>query len=166
MCRQMRVDRHLKQREVADGIGIKVSSYGNVESNNHKTVAIDKVRALARFYTLDDAATAELVAAWEDLPVSAYSKNQAKSYAERNARRSKARMHDRMKAALLEMTTLHVVAAASPDDVCTCEPPDLFAGAQPEPCEVCNALQLLGLSGYTNRDDVIAELARLQEAMT
>lgn len=167
MCRDMRVAHNLRQREVADAIGVKVSSYGNVESNNHKTIAIDRVKKLASFYTLDEAATAALIAAWEELPASEYSQKQTKSYAERNARRSKARNHDRLKVALLEMTTIHIAAAASPDELCTCARDDFFTPSEEtEACEVCNALQLLGLSGYTNRDEVIAELAKLQEAMT
>lgn len=165
--RELRVSRNLRQRDVASAIGVTPSTYGNIESNNHKTIRLDRVLRLAAFYSLDNEQAKLLVDAWQALPVSEYSKRQTDANTKRNAYRSKAKSHDRMKMALLEVTTLLVTAAADPDTLCACaetDSSDMFADR--EPCELCGALQLLGLSGWTSQDDVIAKLAKIQEGMT
>lgn len=170
ICREMRVKHNLKQREVANAIGIKLSSYGNVESNNHKSVAIDRVHKIARFYALDEAATTELVAAWEELPASEYSQRQTKTFEQRRAFRSKAKNHDRLFVSLIELATLLITSCENPGALCTCEEPEpgaLFELDEDTSCELCAALQLLGLSGgWTTREEVIEALAAAQEAMS
>lgn len=169
MCRKLRVSKNLKQRQVADALGIRATSYGNVESLNRKALSLDRVHKIARFYSLSDEATAELVAAWEELPVSEYQQRLAVSYGKRKERRGKARNHDLLKASLLELATLLITSVDEPGELCTCEAPDLFADPPIEPvtCELCTALQLLGLSGgWTNREEVIENLAKAQEAMS
>lgn len=166
--RSLRLAAGRKQREVALAIGIKDSSYGNAESASHKRISRERVLKLAAYYRLGETETAELVTLWEALPESEYSKNQRETYDKRKAYRSKARNHDRLKLALLEVATQLVTSTPDPDTLCTCTPIDMFADAPdepPEPCELCNALRLLGLVGWTDRDDVIAKLAAAQEAM-
>jgi len=167
MCRQLRVDRGLKQREVADHLGIRTSSYGNVESNNHKTMSIDRVKKLARFYVLDEQETAALIAAWNELPTSDYNDRQAKTWEARKAFRSKARNHDRIRDSLLGVTTLLVTSVADERLLCSCPARDeaqLFA-AEDEECELCSALVLLGVdTGFTSRAEIVDRLAALQES--
>jgi transcriptional regulator with XRE-family HTH domain len=184
LCRQLRVENRLKQREVASAIGMKTSSYGNVESVNHKSLAVDRVHRLARFYQLDEAKTAELLAAWEELPASEYAQRQTKTFAERRAFRSKAANHDRLKVSLLELATLLITSCENPGALCTCEqatsemladasffpdgsPDGVASSTDSLTCELCTALQLLGLPlGMTTRDEVITKLAEVQEAMS
>lgn len=168
MCKELRDTNRLKQREVAHAVKLKLSSYGNVESNNHKTMSLDRVHRLAKFYQLDPVATAELVAAWQELPVSEYSAKQAKTYEQRKEFKNKAKVFDRMKLSLLEVCTMLVTSTVDPETLCTCPEIDMFADDSdrldpPASCELCTALQLLGLTGFTNVDDVVVRLARIQE---
>lgn len=167
--RDLRVAAGKKQREVAVALRLTPSSYANAESANHKRISRERVDRLAKLYQLDDAQAAELVAGWEALPESEYNARQRTTYEKRKAFRSKARNHDRLKLALLEVTTQLVTTVADPETLCACPPVDMFADAPdepPEPCELCNALRLLGLVGWTDLDDVVGKLAAAQEAMT
>ncbi len=171
LCRQYRIQGGARQREVAQSIGIACSTYGNVESNNHKTMSLDRVHVLAKYHKLTADQTAELVAAWDELPASEYNQAQAKTWDQRKAFRSKAKNYDRLKLSLLEVCTLLVTLVPDPETLCTCPEVDLFAddsdrGEPAAPCELCAALKLLGLTGYTDVDDVIAKLAPVQEAVT
>ena len=162
--RELRLAANKKQREIAVVLGIRDSSYANAESSNHKRISRDRVVKLGVYYRLTELETAELLAGWEALPQSDYNAQQEKTYEKRKAFRSKARNHDRLKLALLELTTLLVTSVDDPDTLCTCETVDMFS---PEPqdtqaCELCNALHQLGLSGWTNSDDVLARLAEEQ----
>lgn len=167
MCRELRVAARLKQREVAARIGVALSTYGNVESNPHKTIRRERAERIARLYELDEAVTAQLLAAWEAQPVTEYSQKNRDSWATKNAARSKAKNHDRIKLALLEMATLLITNVADPGALCACPAEvDMFADESSGQCELCNALRLLGLTGWTTMDDVIARLAAVQEGMT
>lgn len=178
MCRELRVAARLKQREVAARVGIAASTYGNLESNPHKTIRRERAERIGRLYELDDAMQAQLMAAWDAQPVSEYSQKQRDSWAVRNAARSKAKNHDRLKLSLLEVTMLLIAtvdgAAIDPGTLCACGGPrepssDMFDepdSSGQQPCELCDALKLLGLTGWTNLQDVTDRLAAVQEKMT
>lgn len=161
----------MRQRQVADAVGIPEGTYANAESSNVKKLRLDRVLTIARFYDLSEEDGNALIAAWEALPESQYNKNNAKPWAERDARRAKIKNFNKVKLALLEVTALLVTSTPDPDTLCACDkgPPELFGPAPDSPpdspCEICNALQLLGLSGWTSQQDVIAKLARIQEGM-
>lgn len=166
--RELRVEAGKKQREIAEVLKLTPSSYANAESANHKRISRERVDRLIRFYKLDDEQARQLVAGWEALPESEYNARQRTSYEKRKAFRSKARNHDRLKLALLEVTTQLVTTAPDPDALCSCPEVDMFADEPdepPEPCELCNALRLLGLVAWTDRDDVIGKLAAAQEGL-
>lgn len=178
MCRELRIANRFKQREVAALIGVAISTYGNVESNPHKTIRRERAERIGRLYELDDAMQAHLMAAWEAQPVTEYSQKQRESWAVRNATRSKAKNHDRLKLSLLEVTMLLIAtvdgAAIDPGTLCACGIPkepssDMFDepdSSGQRPCELCDALKLLGLTGWTNLQDVTDRLAAVQEKMT
>lgn len=138
---------------------MKESSYANAESASHKRIRLDKVMRLARFHGLGDHDTQALVAAWEAMPESAWNKAHAKPWAERNAQRSKARGYDRMKDRLAGLVALLLVDSPAPEKLCNCSFDDSTV------CELCDALKELGLKGFTTRDQVLAELASLQEKL-
>lgn len=168
MCRELRQAARLKQREVAERVGIAVTTYGNLESNKHKTVRRERAEAIARSFGLGAEMRAQLLAAWEAQPVSEYSQRQRESWNKRNLTRGKARGFDRAMTALLELASLLVTSVPDAGALCACPEPDLFADppeSEPVPCELCNALQLLGLSGWTTLDQVVAVLAKIQEGM-
>lgn len=160
--RQLRVSRRLRQKDVAEAIKMNEGSYANAESNNHKTMRLDKVFRLAEFHELDATARDALVAAWQALPASKFNERNRPAWERRNATRSKAKAHDAMKLSLLEMLSLYIGVEPNP---CTCPPVDPFT-EPPEPCEICKALQLLGLSGWGPVDLVTAKLAEIQDEMT
>jgi transcriptional regulator with XRE-family HTH domain len=170
LCRDYRVAAKLRQREVANALGIATSSYGNVESVNRKTLSRDRAEQLANFYKLDEAARTDLLAAWDEMPVSEYSQRQADAYAARRAQRSKAREADRLKTALLEVVGLLISSVDDPGKLCACQAAQIFdfsQGDTPAPCELCSALQLVGVSGgWTTHEEVVAKLAELQESST
>jgi transcriptional regulator with XRE-family HTH domain len=165
--RELRVAANKKQREVAALLGMKPSSYANAESSNFKRMSLERVHRLARAYGLGRDDTAELVAGWDALPVSDYDKRRDAQHQRVRSVRAKAKAHDPLKLALLEVTTLLVTSVPDPGALCTCSEVDMFAeGSSGQQCELCDALRLLGLSGWTTLDDVIAKLAAVQEGMT
>jgi transcriptional regulator with XRE-family HTH domain len=164
--RELRVAAGKTQREVADHIGVKESTYANAESSRHRRLRENRVRRIAKAYDLGPTETAELVAGWEAMPESEFNKRNSKPWKVRDARKSKLKGYDAMRAALLEVCTLLLVDSIEPDALCSCPEVDMFADATPDPddaCELCNALRLLGLTGYTSRDAAIASLAALQD---
>ena len=167
--RQLRVAANLKQREVAARIGMAESSYANAESSNYKRIRLDRVVKLAAFYQLDEPSRLELIAGWEALPESSYNRNMAKPWAERQAQRAKLKQVDKLRLALLEMTTRLIETVADPDTLCTCQPDasDFLTERQDSvTCELCDALRLLGVSGWSSKESVIAQLGAAQEKMS
>lgn len=154
---------HLRQRQVADAIGVKPSTYGNIESSNHKVVRRERVVDLAKFYELDAGDSERLLAAWEQLPASEFNLRQAGRRRERSAFRVNAREAPKLRLALVEV--LGVLLGVT-DDPCACVPASEVAGDPRPPCEVCSALHVLGLSSWTSRDVVAEQLSALQDSMT
>jgi transcriptional regulator with XRE-family HTH domain len=158
MVRDLRVKNRYRQREVAAAIGIAGSSYGNLESLNRITCRIDKIERLALFYQLDDAQTAELIAAYRELPVDAFQKRKLERLNEIRSKASKSRRFDGVRQSLINMFGLLLVTAPDPDSLCICEP------GRAETCEVCEALSELGLDPWVDAATTTAQLAALQEA--
>jgi transcriptional regulator with XRE-family HTH domain len=156
MLRELRVANRLKQREVAEFLDMATSSYGNCEVNNHKTMSLSRVHRLARWYALDDSAASRLLSAWENLPASQYTERNRPAWERRNALRSQAKAAAPLRKALLEITTLLVTSVENPDELCACTDTN-------NECELCDALRLLGLKGWSSRDAVIAGLAEVQQ---
>lgn len=168
----MRKVNNLKLRQVAEAIGLKVSSYSNAESSNMKRMSESKVRALAGLYRLGGQETEALIELWREQPVSEYSQRQRDRWAERNARRNKARMADRLALSLVEILTAYLSDQdpATADRLCTCPEVDLMNDVTIDTyvdCEVCTALKLCGVKASI-RDGlppVVAELAAEQSRL-
>lgn len=158
MCRELRIQKGLKQREVAEAIGVKASTYGNVESSAFKVVGVQKVARMAALYKLTPAELSALSDAWERCPLSPYGEKQRKHWERRNRLRSKAKHFDRVFLSLIEVLGAFL-PKLSDEDACCCE----FGGERS--CEVCAALENLGLPPYTTKDKVMADLARLQDKL-
>lgn len=153
LCRELRMGRHLKQREVAQGIGVKPSTYGNIESSKWMVVGQERARVLAKFYDLDRDGTDRLIDAWHKLPLSPYGEKRRKTFARSNAQRSKARHHDKLMLSLCEVLGL-LLPMVPEERICAC---DLTST-----CEVCAALENIGLTTFTNLPATIDALAKLQ----
>lgn len=161
ICRELRLESGKKQREVAAALGLaSAKTYGNVESNNHKTVSIDKVRKLARYHQLGPRQEAELVAAWEALPASPYNQRMAPGWDKKKAFRSKAQGYDRRGYRLAGILALLIVTHENPGALCICT-----FGDTESACELCDALKELGLGGWTTSNEVMRKLAALQEKL-
>lgn len=163
MVRHLRVSNGLKQREACVGAGLKPSSYGNVESNKHKSMRRERVLQLARFYQLDQATADRFLVAWDAQPISDHTLKAREGWARNNSRRSKARKYDTTLASLLEVTTLLVAnAGENAASLCACEFGGGTADDPTRACELCTALQLLGMTGFTSYADVMDKLADFQ----
>lgn len=157
--RELRIGAGKKQREVAQVLSLRESSYANAESANHKRMSRSRVDRLAKFYQLSEHDHAALVAGWEALPESEWNKRNAKSWAERDAGRSLPKQVARLTEACIELATLLITSVERPSALCNCGFDDEAS------CELCNALRLLGLRGWTTRDEVIGKLAAAQEKL-
>lgn len=161
MCRELRVNKRLKQREVAEGIGVKLSTVGNIESSPWKVVGIDKVNRMVEFFQLPPDRAAELRSAWERVPLSEYGAKQRESWQRRNKMRSKAKHYDKVQRSLAEVLGLAIEAMNHQYQgrVCTC------AFDRDELCEICMALDNLGLDTFTTLEKATSDLAALQDKL-
>lgn len=156
MLRALRVSKGLKQRQVAEGAGISPSTIGNGESAPHRVMGRDAALRLTYFFQLDDRKSKQFLELWERTPLSEYSKRQKGIWEKRNALRNKAKGHDRLKLALVELLGLHLMAV--PDaEVCACD----FGSV----CGVCKALERLGIDPFTpaDRDKILTRLVKIQQ---
>ncbi len=145
MCRDLRVSRGLKQRDVAAVLGIRLSTYGNLESSPHKVIRKQRAEVLSGFYGLGPEDHARMMDAWERCPLSPYGEKRKGAWDRRNSFRSKAKNHDAIKLALVNLLGAHLMAI--PDsDLCSCE----FGG---EACPTCAALESVGLQSLVTRPD-------------
>lgn len=154
-CRELRISRHLKQRQVAEAIGIAGSTYGNLESAAHRVIAGDKAVALADFHKLAASDREVFLALWEATPLSGFTLKRRERWRTLNERRSLAKRVPALELSLCLVLGVHIGLTDS-DKVCVCQP---FGG---DPCEVCEALTVLGLDTYTTREVAIDQLSKLQ----
>lgn len=159
MLRSLRVSKGMKQREVATGASISPSTIGNAESAPNRVIGRDVVLRLIYFFQLDKENSDKLMELWEKTPLSEFSKRRKDVWEKRNALRNKARNHDKLKLALVELLGLHLMAV--PDaEICACD----FGSA----CGVCVALERVGLDPFTpaDRDKILAKLTKIRDDLT
>lgn len=158
LCRELRVNHqpYLKQREVAAALGVALSTYGNVESNRYMVIGRPTAVRMARFYRLDPGSEKALLDAWDKLPLSPHGQRRRKAFARRNAQRSKAKHHDVLMVSLCEVLGV-LLPMLQPDQICACD----IAST----CEVCAALENLGLDPFTTLPDVVDRLAKLGDQL-
>jgi transcriptional regulator with XRE-family HTH domain len=165
--RWLRRNSNQSQRQVAEAIGVKESTYANAEASHHRRLRRERVERLAHHHGLNQVEVEELIAGWQAMPESEYNRRNSKTWASRDARKSKLKAYDPLRRALLEMVSLVVGVAADPETLCSCEEPDMFApadAAEPVRCEICNALHLLGLGAWDGPDATMSKLADMQRA--
>jgi len=153
----------MTRKEVAKAIGVLPNSYANAELTGHKVMSLERVNRLVRMFALSDATTptaAELIAAWHMLPASPFNARNSDRWRAKNEQRDKARRHDRMQRSLVEVLTL-LVSIEPPDALCSC---DRQPGAPP--CELCAALEVLGLPPWESGPQVISGLSALHDRLS
>lgn len=158
MCRTLRVRKGLKQREVAAAIGVKGSTYGNVESSQWKVINRDRAAKLIGLYGLSPDMAAQLLAAWDRCPISPGGQKRKEFWQRRNELRSKAKNHDPLKVALVDLLGLHLMAL--PDaEICACN----FETK----CGVCAALERVGIGPFTpaDRDQILDRLIDIRDKL-
>lgn len=160
LCRIMRKEKGLKLRQVAEAIGVTTSTYGNIESSQWRVVGEDRANLIANFHNLGDTARAELLAAWNETPISEYGRRRAEKWKQQNARRSLAKRVPGLESALVELLCLQV--GDHGDDSCRCGFDGKLEGSD-RACEVCEALAALGLPAFTTADKAIEQLNVKQE---
>jgi len=144
MLRTMRLNKSLTQREVGEKSDISPSTVGNAESAPYRVMGKDAVHRIANLFELNDSDRTRFLDAWSRTPLSEYSQRQRKTWEKRNALRSKAKNHDKLKLNLIEVMGCRLMDI--PDELlCECS----FG----EPlCITCAALDALGLPPYTPSD--------------
>lgn len=174
MCRELRRNdgfgsdprrRYFKQREVAESIGVATSTYGNIESSRYMVVGEPGAKKLATFYGLTGPDREKFLAAWRKLPLSKHGEKRRKEFARRNSQRSKSKHHDLLMISLAEVLGLMFSVAPDPDTLCHCQL-ELDGVTRAGPlCEICLALDNLGLPPYSTSASTIAGLAVLQDKL-
>lgn len=159
MCKELRHLAGLKHREVAAAIGVAVSTYGNVESSPHKVINRQRATSLIELYRLPPPKAAELLAKWDACPLSPFGQKRAKYWEQRNKLRNKAKNHDALKFAAVEL--LGIVLMDRPDElVCEC--------AEGVRCAVCYALERVGAtSPFTpaDRETILRQLGKIRDGL-
>jgi transcriptional regulator with XRE-family HTH domain len=158
LCRELRVNHqpYLKQRQVAEVLGIAVSTYGNLESSRFMVVGRASAERLAKFYRLDPGSAGNLIRAWEKLPLSPHGEKRRKIFARRASQRSKAKHHDALMVSLCEVLGA-LLPMLPPSQICACD----IAST----CEICTALERLGLEPFSSLPAVIDQLAKLGDQL-
>lgn len=155
-CRNLRIERGLKQREVASAIGIKLSTYGNMESSRFKVISERRAEQLSGFYGIGKEDHDKMMDASRNCPLSPGGEIRRATWKKRNTQRSKAKGHDALKLALVNLLGAHMMAL--PDsDLCSCE----FGGAV---CPTCAALESVGLPPFAaapDRDVILQSLTKI-----
>src|SRR5882762_8687714 len=165
MSRSYRIEKAMKQREVAQAIGVKLSTYGNVESASHRVISAERAQRLAATFQLEGEKRAEFLSAWERTPLSEYSLKQREYWKKSNSLRSKSKGYDRIFQAMTDLVALTVTAAEQPAGwaLCACGLDGKLEGDPSRSCEMCEALFALGLPAFTTGDAVMSQLAELQD---
>lgn len=154
-CRELRMARNLKLRQVAEAIGISHSTYGNVESSKFRVVSMTKACSLADFFKLTGPDRVSFLTMWEETPLSKFSEERRAKWRVQNEGRNARRLVPRLQYALCCLAGMHVGMVEDETRICVCE----IGG---DPCEVCEALSVLGLDAYSTREHAINQLAALQ----
>lgn len=159
MCRALRIEKGLKQRQLMPVIGVALSTVGALETSRWKVISRDRAEKLATFYNLDADRTSSFLEAWDAAPLSPHGEKRHEYWKKRNALKSKAKNHDALKISLVRLLGLHLMSV--PDDqVCACD----FGAPL---CDVCRALERVGIEPFTpaDRDKILARLVAIQESM-
>lgn len=159
MCRHFRVDRRLKQREVATAIGVKTSTYGNVEYSPHRVIREDRVHALSGFYKLDEPTHNRLMAAWRKLPLSEHGIKNQEMWKRKNAQRNRAKLCLSTQISLVEVLSVLLGSTPDPGSLCSC------SFERSDACEICAAFEILGLPPYTTIERAVSQLERLAKKL-
>ncbi|HMG12898.1 MAG TPA: helix-turn-helix domain-containing protein [Gemmatimonadaceae bacterium] len=144
LCRQLRLEHGLKQREVAAVAGVAATTYGNVESSAFKVISRPRAERIANHYKLSPAQQTEFLAAWERCPLSAYGERRREGWARRDAVRAKLKQRDVMHMAFLEFIA-YSIPHLPPSAQCRCE---FGGGTSWDPtrnCDMCYALEAVGI---------------------
>jgi len=158
LARELRVKNGLKQREVAEKIGIKLSTYGNVESSPWKVIRRERAQKLCEVYNLNEMDSANVMAMWELCPLSPEGQKNKAHWQRKNRIRSKAKNHDRVAASLIEMCSLAIELSAQ-GEVCNCGFGGVTEADPTRSCEFCTAMEALGLPPFTTDAAAIDALA-------
>lgn len=156
MLRDLRKRRGLKLRQVAEVIGVAPSTYGNAESSAFRVFGEGKAAAVADFYRLTGSDRESFMSAWAATKLSPFSEKRREIWHANNERRSAARRLPKLELAMAELLGVHI-GAMDDDKICVCD----FGNV----CEVCAALELLGLDRFSTRDHAIDQIAKLQEKL-
>lgn len=159
LCRDLRLAKGLKQRQVAEAVGVATSTWGNVESSKFKVISEEKALRVADFFELTGALRENLLAASAAMPMSKYTLAQRERWKTKNAARSK----DKRAALVWEALENLVCWQAAKGAQCSCTEATFDEDASV--CPLCQAMHALGVTeGYGDSMTAMTRLATLYAA--
>lgn len=153
----------MKLRNVAEILGVAVQTISNIECAPHRVVGEHKAIVLAEMFRLGPNTVPDrgsFMAAWEATPISRFSADRAERFKKLNEGRNARRRQPRLEYALCCLAGMHIGMVEDDARICVCEIGP--QGRIGDPCEVCEALSVLGLDTYSTREHAIDQLATLQ----
>jgi len=162
IVKNLRLKQRRKHREVAEAIGVATSTYSNVESSEVRRIGRAKAELMADFYKLPPAQRERFMAAYDAQKDSDWN-TQRKERIE-TGRRRRLTEHGKIRAALRDLIALVVASVDDAGQLCICTSSDAFSSevSGDAACELCNALRMLGLPGWTTKDEVVMGLGGLE----
>lgn len=165
MCRTFRMAKAMKQREVATKVGLKLATYGNVESSPRRVVGEERAKRIIELLAPDPDQAAEMMSAWARTPLSEYGEKRRLTWAKRNAARNKSKAYDRIFQAMADLLAVTLTVARTDVPLCACGLDGRLEGDPTRSCEICTALVAIGLPAFTTVDDAMDQLAALQDRL-
>lgn len=153
----------MKQREVASKVGVKLATYGNVESSPRRVVGEERAKRIVELLAPDPDQAAQMMSAWAATPLSEYGEKRRLTWAKRNAARNKSKAYDRIFQAMADLLAVTLTVAPADVPLCACGLDGKLESDPTRACEICTALETLGLSPYTTTESAMNELAELQD---
>lgn len=161
----------ITQAKLASDLGVGPSTIGNMESQNYVVISEKRAASLADLFGLDEHGKEDLLAAWRELPVLAYTEGQRDRWRKKNEQRAKLKSHEAVvlahQKALLEIFGELVLTAytANLELKCDCGPNGMSERDPTRSCELCNAMQVLGLPRWTDMETAVTGLSALQDRL-
>ena len=149
-----------RHRDMAEIARVAPSTYSNAESSPHRVMRRDKVDRLAAGLGLEAAAREELLAAYDELPVSEFQARRRERFDRMRAARKAEASAGEIRAALVNLLATRAVEG----DECVCGLTNLEDPAAGRyVCELCIAMRALGLESWDRPTaEILASLDGLE----
>lgn len=153
ICRSLRLARGMTQREVADlargenGRGLATATVGTIESSPYRVISAERAAILAdRVFGLQGEERQRFLDEHERTPLSEFSERRREHWKKANDLRAKLRNFDTLVYATCELA-IRFIQEMPVGEACRCEFGGGSYGDAAKPCELCFALERVGIIG-------------------